>query len=163
MKAKVTLNNSIWDTPKRRALIEAALLKAGQSFERDVKLNIQRSVPAGRTYRKNAITRAVSQKTLKGLRIRTTAGGKQVAVIGYNFHRASRRGQPPAIDTGRLINSIRMQQLSQLKVRIGTAVKYAARLDGPAQMDRPFFASVFNANKQSYLSAIDAAITSAIK
>jgi hypothetical protein len=63
-------------------------------------------------------------------------------IVGYNFHRASRAGQPPAILTGRLINSIRAYRVAEFKYRVGTSVVYAIYLDDPNGLNRPFFFSV---------------------
>jgi hypothetical protein len=102
-----------------------------------MKENIQRSVPAGRTYRKTAIVRKSSRRT-SGLKL-AVRNGK--VIVGYNFHRASRRGQPPAIDSGRLINGIRSTRIAAGHGRVGVAVDYALPLDDPEGLDRPFFSS----------------------
>src|SRR5688572_23913063 len=52
------------------------------------------SVPAGRLYRRGGFSRGAS----KGLRLQ----GGRARGVGNRIHRASRAGQPPAEDTGRL-------------------------------------------------------------
>lgn len=54
------------------------------------KVLIQTSPALGRTYRRQAIK-------------------KKGAVVGYMFHRASAPGDPPATDTGFLVNSIQAE------------------------------------------------------
>lgn len=154
MKSKLSLSSPLWDTPKRRARLSAVIQLAGLELERDIKTTISSSKPAGRTYRRTRIVRNPSKSRPSGLRKYATAGGKTKVIVGYNFHRASRRGQAPAIDTGRLINSIRMQKVSQLRVKVATSVLYAPILDDPAGLDRPFFESTVKANRTKYLKRI---------
>lgn len=104
-----------------------------------MKRNISVSVAAGRTYRRAAIVRKASRRN-SGLKLKTRKGGSLV-VVGFQFHRASRRGQPPAIDTGKLINSIRALRISKFRHRINVGALYGAYLDDPEVLDRPFFAS----------------------
>lgn len=154
MPTKLSLNSPIWNTAKRRARLSGVIQVAGLELERDIKKTISDSKPAGRTYRRTRITKAPSPSLPSKLRKYATAGGKTRVIVGYNFHRASRRGQPPAIDTGRLINSIRTIKLAQLRVRIATSVEYAAVLDDPKGLNRPFFASTAKANRHKYLQRI---------
>lgn len=68
------------------------------------------------------------------------------------MHQASAPGQPPAVDTGRLRNSIGHQFNADFtKVRVGSGVKYAALLEyGTIKMaPRPFMrAALERAKKQ---------------
>lgn len=165
VKSKVTFNKSIWNDAKRRAALSAVIFKVASEFERDVKTNIRESVPAGKTYRRGRITKAITRNTLNGLRTFATSAGKKRAIVGYNFHRASAPGQPPAIDTGRLINSITVQKLSPLRYRIASSVRYAEPLDmGTRRIaKRPFFFSVLAKHREHYLSQIQAAMAALSK
>lgn len=121
----------------RPGAIAAVTMRAALEFETDVKTNIQRSIPGGRTYRTTAIVRATTKKR-SGLGLRNR-GNRQI--VGYNFHRASKRGQPPAILSGRLINSIRTKRLGPISARVFVGVLYGLYLDDPNILDRPFFHS----------------------
>lgn len=59
---------------------------------------------------------------------------------GRRQHRASKPGDPPATDTGRLKTSINIQQLGPYKGRVGTNVRYALLLEfgTPRVKARPF-------------------------
>lgn len=94
-------------------------------FEQDVRLEIINSTPTGRVYRRF---------------------GK--------LHVASAPGQPPARDTGRLINSIYSVQRGVGFYRTGVGAIYAAILDDSNGRNRPFFASVFKRNRQRYQEII---------
>lgn len=121
----------------RPGAVTAAVMRAALEFETDVKTNIQRSIPGGRTYKTTPIVRRSTRRN-SNLGLRRRPGG---LVVGYNFHRASRRGQPPAILSGRLINSIRSRRLGPSSARAFVGALYGLILDDPQGLDRPFFHS----------------------
>ena len=63
---------------------------------------------------------------------------------GRRVHIASAPGEPPAIDTGVLVNSIQTQ-VEGLSAVVGTNVEYAAVLEwgGARLAPRPYFAPAF--------------------
>lgn len=137
-------------TQARRTAVANAAAGAAAQLERLIKENIQSSAPRGRTYRRSSIKRRATKETAAlGLRRR----GKN-AITGANFHRASAPGQPPAILSGRLINSIRSRQLARFKYRIGTAVVYAIYLDSPRGLNRPFFITVADNFRPTFFELI---------
>lgn len=122
MPVKRNLKSELWNINSRAARYNKAARSAALLFERDVKLKITLSRPSGRVYRRFG-----------------------------RLHIASAPGQPPAIDTGRLINSISSFRIATGHYRVGTAVNYAAALDNVRKKNRPFFAVTFKKNKQKYL------------
>lgn len=120
---------------RRPAAVPAAVVNSALELERDIKQNIAASVPAGRTYRRTAIVRASSRRN-SGLKLKKRGNN---VIVGYNFHRASRIGQAPAIDSGRLLNSIRGIKTGPVNARVNVGVNYGQPLDDPAYLDRPFF------------------------
>lgn len=121
--------------------IAAALANSTAELEADIKTNIQRSRPTGRTYRRAPIVRKESRRN-SGLRLRKLRRpGGSVLIVGYTFHRASAPGQPPAINSSRLINSIRGLKIAKFRFRINVGVEYGLPLDDPAGLNRPFFSS----------------------
>jgi hypothetical protein len=140
MKAKLTLNNPLWQTPQRRAMLDKAVQQGGAELEAEIKQTIRESQPAGRTYRRRAITKATSRNLPAGLRKRNNR-----FIVGSEFHRASRRGQPPAIDTAGLINSIRGRKTGPMKTTVSVGKRYGAILDDPNGLNRPFFRSTVKA------------------
>jgi hypothetical protein len=137
MKTKLTLTSPLFLKNGNRAdAIAAAIRRSTAELEGDIKLNIRDSVPAGRVYRRTPIVRKANRKNTT-LNLRKTAKGD--VIVGYNFHRASKAGQPPAIDTGRLINSIRGLPVSDLVGRVSVSVSYGIVLDDPEGLNRPFF------------------------
>jgi hypothetical protein len=137
MKSQLIIQARIPTGARRINAIAAAVNKSGLELERDVKENIAASVPGGRVYRRSAIVARPSRRN-NGLGLRRR--GRNL-IVGYNFHRASRRGQPPAIFSGRLINSIRSGRVGPLAARVWVGAFYGLILDDPAGLDRPFFHS----------------------
>lgn len=117
-------------------------------LEGDIKATIFTSRPAGRTYKTTAITRKLKRNP-NNLRRR----GDRL-IIGYNFHRASARGQAPAIRTGGLVNSIRAQRIAELRARVIVGKAYGAILDDPNGLNRPFFQSTLRKRLPVYLARI---------
>jgi len=68
----------------------------------------------------------------------------------YGTHQASAPGQPPAVDTGVLRNSIDFEVLeAEQKVRVGSGVDYAPLLEfgTPRILPRPFMRAAFERAK----------------
>jgi HK97 gp10 family phage protein len=83
------------------------------------------------------------QKEIKELIRRSPRGGRKYRVGKNRFHKSSAPGQPPARDTGALMNSIYVEKfgfLGAFSVEVGSAQKYAEFLeDGTSKMKaRPF-------------------------
>lgn len=137
MKATLVLTSPILNGTTPSALT-AAVRRSAAELESDIKLNMQRSIPGGRVYRIGSIVRKSNRRNaVPGLRKR----GPDSVIVGSTFYRASRRGQPPAIKTGRLFNAIRSSSISPTSSRVAAAVAYALPLDDPDGLDRPFFMS----------------------
>lgn len=71
----------------------------------------------------------------------TEGRGKLYKVAGVaRYHRASRAGDPPAVNFGTLRGSIGIEKINDLRVRVGTNVEYAPYLEfGTYKMSaRPF-------------------------
>ena len=130
MKTKLQLNNPIWKSPERRAMLSKTILQSAAELESRIKLRILNSTPRGRMYKRG----------------------------NNRFHRASARGQAPAVDSGNLINSIRARKTGFLSAVVATGNNYAAWLDDKNKLDRPFFnseAEKFRAKfRQNILDAI---------
>lgn len=62
-------------------------------------------------------------------------------------HRASARGEAPAVDTSRLVSSISMKKISKLVNKVGTNVEYAPHLE--TVMDRYFMSPQSTAYKNA--------------
>jgi hypothetical protein len=154
MQSTLTINSPVLKTGINPTAIAAAVYTSAAELEADIKTNIQQSVPAGRTYRRTAIVRKNTRRTsgLIGLRRR----GDRV-IVGYNFHRASRAGQPPAILHGRLINSIRALRVGPFAARVICGVSYGLPLDDPAYLNRPFFMSRAQLYRERFVANIRAA------
>lgn len=130
MPVKKNLNSFIWNANKRAIRYNRAARTGALLFERQVKLKIITSRPSGRLYRRF---------------------GK--------IHIASAPGEPPAIDTGRLVNSLSLFKVNTGHFRVGTAVIYAARLDNPRKLNRPFFASTFQEHRDTILAEMRQELT----
>jgi hypothetical protein len=140
MKVKLTLNNPLWNQPERRAILDQAVQASGTELETAIKQKILDSQPRGRTYRRSAITKAAT-KPLLALGLRRKKGNPDRVVAGSNYHRASAKGQPPAVDSGGLINSTRAKKTGEMRSTVSVGKKYGEVLDDPNKLDRPFFRS----------------------
>ena len=137
MKIKLTFKSPLLDDDLRQRL-SRVVRSSALELESDIKTFIQSSKPAGRLYRRGAITRAASKNTKAlGLKHFKNSKGKERAVVAYKFHRASAKGQPPAIDTGGLIGSIASRDLALLRSRVSVGKKYGEPLE--RKLQRYFF------------------------
>lgn len=137
MKAKLTLNNPLWQTASRRAILDKAAQQSAAELEAKIKQKILSSVPAGKVYARGALT-ARANKAQLGLGLLRKPGTKTRVIIGNRFHRASAKGQPPAVDSGKLLNSIKTKQTAPLQITIFSNLRYAEILDNPQKLNRPF-------------------------
>lgn len=152
---QISFNNPIWDKARRADLLSKGLYAAGVQAVEDIGANIDESVPRGRVYRRKAIVRVSSkQNRVKGLRM-TQRSGKPAVIVGYKFHRASAKGQPPAKDTGKLRRSTKVKRMAAFRVRVFNDAEYAKYLEPPAKLHRPFLANVIVKNQAKYLAIID--------
>ena len=165
MQAKLTLNNPLWQTAARKAILDKAVQQSGAELESRIKQKILYSVPRGKLYRRGGIKKVIAKKDLAFYRSdrrifkRTFTGlYAEKTTVGYNFHRASARGQAPATDSGGLLNSIRAQKIGFLSVRVATAKRYAIRLDAEDGLNRPFFAVTVEEFKPKFKQNINEAI-----
>jgi hypothetical protein len=138
MKSTLILETPLLKKGIQPSAIAGALSKSAAELEADIKENMAASIPAGRTYRTTAIVRRSTRATA-GLKLR--GRGRRGLIVGANFHRASAPGQPPAIRTGRLINSIRGRLVGLRSARVTVGVGYGLPLDDPEGLNRPFFHS----------------------
>lgn len=116
--------------------------KVALSIESEAKRLIQQSTPTGRTYRRAAITKPASQRLL-GLGLRLSRSKVAKVIVGYKFHRASAKGQPPANDTSNLVNSMRARRTGRASAELAINAGYAGYLEpDPTRptLERPFVA-----------------------
>lgn len=129
-----------------RDTAHAGLLEAGFHLERKITLMLSQK-GHGKWYRQQQLSfnrgAVVKFKPRRGPRKGQTVLFVSRRLAGMGPHQASRPGEPPAPDTGTLRNSIRTIDTSnakRIRVRVGTAVKYAPWLEfGTRRMaPRPF-------------------------
>jgi hypothetical protein len=137
MKAKLTLKNPLWETAQRRTILERTVQQSAAELEAKIKEMILNSAPSGRIYRRGLITARASKQAL-GAGLVRKSGTKTRIVAGNRFHRASAKGQPPAIDSGRLLKSIQVKKTGPLQMKVFASEPYADKLDNPNKLDRPF-------------------------
>jgi hypothetical protein len=115
--------------------------------ESEAKRLMQHSIPTGRTYRRAEINKAASITLLRlGLQLSKRRQGQVVA--GYRFHRASAPGEPPAVDTANLVNSMRAKRTGPMSAELMVNAAYAGFLEPPFEgetgveglLNRPFLA-----------------------
>lgn len=104
--------------------MQKALLQSALMIEADAIQMLQQGFPSGRIYQRGSVT-----------------------------HRASAPGQPPATDTGALVNSITWEKIDDRQVNVVAGrgkVNYADDLEfGTAKMEaRPFMKPAYDMNKR---------------
>lgn len=139
------LNNPIWDKAKRANVYSKAIYAVGVEAVKDVAANIDKSVPAGRTYRRPKLKFSGRGAARKGV------------VTGYKLHKASAKGQPPAKDTKRLYKGTKVKRKAAFSVIVYNDVPYAVYLEPPAKLNRPFLEKPILANRKKYVEMIDKA------
>lgn len=154
MKTSLKLKKPIWNTPVRRKRLSEVVFESALDLEGDIKDTISTSRPRGRTYATTAIVSSRKSSFGLGLKQRTATSGKKRNIIGFNFHRASAKGQPPAIKTGGLINSIRTKKVAQLRARVFSGKNYGGVLDAKDGLDRPFFVVTVKRENPKYLARV---------
>lgn len=163
MKTTLRLTNPLWSKTKRRTLLDKVVQESGVELEGEIKKKMlpptRKEQPAGRTYRKGPLTAPATQKNLPpGLR--TSKSNADRVITGSLFHRASKKGQAPAIDTGGLVNSIRARKTGELKSTVAAGKNYAKPLDDPNKLDRPFFQSTTEEFRPKFKENIRNAVAS---
>lgn len=118
-----------FDKEQRRAALKAGLRKTLVDFVEHVQEAQKQSTPAGNLYKRG------------GFSGRNKIGGHKAKGKGTRIHRASARGQRPAIDSGKLNRSTKKKILGAYKGEVTTIAKTKAGFDYAAQlqdkMDRP--------------------------
>jgi len=112
----IKLNSGIFDKAKRNAAASSAVNKAAVEYARYVPEQQIESKPTGKLYKR-----------------------KRGATFTRS-HRASAKGQRPAIDTGKLLRSTKHKKTGPLTAEVTTVAKdkgfdYASRLEN--KMNRP--------------------------
>lgn len=165
MKAKLTLKNPLWLESRRRAILDKAVQQSGAELEAAIKRKILDGAKTGKTYRRGAIKKKIAERDLSFYRAdrrvfkRTFSGlYAEKTTVGYRFHRASRKGEAPASETGGLVNSIRARKVGFLSVKVATSLRYARPLDSKNGLDRPFFAATAEEFRSKFKQNIREAI-----
>ena len=158
MKSILKLNNPLWQTQARRAMLDKAVQQSGAELESLIKQKILTGPKTGKTYRRGAITRAASKKNL-GLGLRRAGNNSKRVIAGSGFHRASARGESPAKDSGQLASATRSKKTGEMRNQVSNSKKYAKPLDDPKGLDRPFFASTASEFKPKFKQNIADALS----
>ena len=165
MKSILKLNNPLWQTPARRAILDKTVQQSGAELESRIKQKILTGPKSGKTYRRSAIKNKVAKRDLGFYRSnrkvfkRTFSGlDREKTTVGYQFHKASAKGESPANDTGGLANATRSKKTGEMRNQVANSKKYAKPLDDPNGLNRPFFASTAEEFKPKFKQNIADAI-----
>ena len=165
MQATLKLTNPLWKTPERRRILDLAVQQSGAELESEVKKVILNSTPRGKLYRRGAIRRQIAGRDLKFFRSnkrvfrrKFTGLFRETTVVGYNFHRASAKGQSPAVESGGLVNSIQSQRAKPLHNIVKVGKVYGVILDDKQRLDRPFFTVTVKNFREKFKANIQEAI-----
>lgn len=163
-KATLTLRAKIFDSGVRKKTLQQVIIKSGEELAGEQKELMTNSQPSGKTYRRGRITQALSKRNKNlGLRTFETKKGNKRAIVGFKFHRASRKGEPPAIDKGILRNSIKFKLVSDLKGQVSVGAKYGDVLDDPTKLNRPFFRKTVKNFQPKFQKNLDEVIQELLK
>jgi len=122
-----------FDKRTMNAAIKEAMGKTLDEFAEYIPEQQQKSVPAGKLYKRGSFSG------------RNKIGGKRASGRGTKIHRASAKGQRPAIDSGKLNRATKKKRLGAFKGEVTTVAKnkgfdYAEhlqeKLGRPIQDDR---------------------------
>lgn len=133
--ATLILTNPILNVGTTRAKLAAAVSKSRKELKQAVRQRIIKSIPTGRTYRR------------KG---RSSISSRQAE------HRASRRGQAPAIDSGKTLNSIDEKRTGDFSGEVSVNTEYAAILEN--KMDRPFVKTTADKYEKKFIANVEKAL-----
>lgn len=165
MKATLILKNPLWQTQERQKILDKAVQQSGAKLEAKIKQKILDGPKSGKLYRRGAIKKQIAKRDLAFYRSnqrifkRTfTSLYDEKTTVGYKIHRASRRGESPATDSGRLVNSIRARKLGVMSVLVATSVRYAIYLDSKKYLDRPFFGGTAEEFRAEFIEDIRQAL-----
>jgi hypothetical protein len=109
----VTLESKVFDKTVREQKVETLVVREAREFKVLTKQRMIDSQPEGRLY---------ARKRGRDFR---------------RFHRASARGQRPAIDSGKLLNSVEDTSISRTEAQTEATAPYAQFLNPPASLERP--------------------------
>lgn len=100
------------------------------------------------------------QRGTKTGRVYERAAGSNLSRV----HQASAAGEAPATDTGRLVSSIKVEQMG-LSGSVGTDLEYAKDLEfGTFRVAaRPFLRPALNNNQTNIIKVFEAALAKAVK
>lgn len=104
MSVSINLEADIFNTTAVKQSLTAFIRRQGKDFKDLTKRRMINSTPTGRLYRRKSGAEFIRS------------------------HRASARGQRPAIDTGKLLNSIQDRRLSETSVEVYAGAEYAGYL-----------------------------------
>jgi len=177
MTVIVTIPNLAGLAERVRARVEAVVEATAMAVAEDAKASMNHP-GTGRTYRKGDVTRRMRlteragmvvwarqgqmvMRTAGGYRAKVNATGTRVnVVIGARIHRASAPGEPPTIDTGNLVNSIRTTKLERYRYAVTASAEYARHLEyGTYKMAaRPFMRPALERARAPFVAAIAEAV-----
>lgn len=122
--AAASLNNEV------RTALYLGALKAHEKAT----TSIRRGVKTGHMYEWRAVGRSMKPDSFRMIK------GRKVPVkMRDKLHRASRRGEAPASDTGRLAGGITVRQM-HYGALLTSSVKYSGILEDKSALNRPFIA-----------------------
>lgn len=146
-------------------MLDAAVQQSGAELESLIKQKILTGSKTGKTYRRGAVRKKIATRDLsfyrsnrKVFKRKFTSLVRETTVVGYNFHRASARGEAPANDTGGLANATRSKKTGEMRNKVSNSKKYASRLDAKEGLNRPFFESTAEEYKPKFLENLEEAI-----
>lgn len=129
--------------------------------------NDQNVIETVRRATMQGVVRGTEMVRTEALRLilQTTKSGRTYRTRGV-IHRASAPGEPPASDTGRLVNSITTKyDQKTIAGRVEANTRYAEFLEyGTMKMaERPFMRPALANKRDEFLKSVEAAIAAALK
>lgn len=129
------LNDPILNVAATRGKLAAAVSKSRKELKQAVRERIIKSKPSGKTHRRLNVSNISSRR---------------------GEHRASRRGQAPAIDSGKLLNSINEKRTGEFSGEVSVNTEYAAILE--EKMDRPYVKPTADKYEKKFVRNVEKAL-----
>jgi hypothetical protein len=142
------INIKLEKLPKEFKKIAKNLKKADESIQSN--LNVEMKIIGNDLVNKIKMSMRNTQRDLTKSYIK-----------GNKIHHPSKKGQPPAIDTSDLVNSILFDNPKNLELEFGSTQKHGAYLEDRDKtgLDRPFLDPMYNQEEDSIINRISEVVS----
>lgn len=166
IRVHVKLESGLFNQAAFRRSLQQVVTRFTFALESTVKISIQQGPKTGRVYQRRAIRKRVGAKTAQQLGLRRSAGK---FIVGFGFHRASAPGQPPASDTGNLVNSVKGEAATidargvHAKLRVNANYGQFLEEGTDRMAKRPYIAPAIRKEQPKFIRAVNNVVAQAVR